>query len=137
MRTVSDFFTLLEGNGGTMQVREDHLHTIHDGAEDFSTCMTYLRIVGPGCLRVRQEDWDNWEKGAYPTTIPVDKTFDLSGMMDTPLDEVDLVDGHYHVYLKDYYPEENRVWWSFNPFTIRRGRSRDGVAAGDCAPDGK
>lgn len=57
--------------------------------------------------------------------------------MDTPLEDVDLVDGHYHVYLKTYYPEESRVWWSFSPFTIRRGRSIDSVAAGDCAPDGK
>lgn len=137
MKKVSDFFAVLGENGGAMQVREDYLHTIHNGAEDFSTCMTYLSIVEPGCLHVRQEDWDNWERSAYPSHIPVDKTFDLSGMMDTSLDEVDLVDGHYHVHLKDYYPEESRVWWSFNPFTIRRGRSRDGIAAGDCAPDGK
>lgn len=137
MVKVSDFFALLEGNGGAMQVREDYLHTIHNGAEDFSTCMTYLSIVAPGCLHVRQEDWNSWERSAYPSTIPVDKTFDLSGMMDTPLDEVDLVDGHYHVCLKKYYPEESRVWWSFNPFTIRRGRSRDGIAAGDCAPGGE
>lgn len=137
MKKVSDFFAVLGKNGGTMQVRGDYLHTIHDGPEDFSTCMTYLSIVGPGRLHVRQEDWDNWEKNAYPTTIPVDKVFDLSGMMDTSLDEVDLVDGHYHVPLKEYYPEENRRWWSFRPFTVRGGRCRDGIAAGDCAPDGK
>ncbi len=137
MRTVSDFFILLEENGGAMQVRKDYLHTIHDGPEDFSTCMTYLSIVGPGCLHVREEDWDSWERNAYPSTIPVDKTFDLSRMMDIPLDKVDLVDGHYHVYLGDYYPEESRVWWSFNSFTIRRKRPIAVPAAGDCAPDGK
>ena len=137
MKKVSDFFAVLGKNGGAMQVREDYLHTIHNGPEDFSTLMTYLDIVEPGKLRVCQEDWDNWAKDAYPCTVPVNKVLDLTGMMDISLDEIDLVDGHYHVHLKEYYPEETRRWWSFRPFTIQGGRFRDGIAAGDCAPDGK
>lgn len=137
MKTVSDFFAALKENGGSMQVREDYLHTIHYGAEDFSTIMTYLHIVEPWGLQIYQEDWNNWEKEAHPSSIPVDKVFDLAGMLDTPLNKVDLVDGHYHVYLEDYYPAESRRWWSFSPFTIRGSALSDGIAAGDCAPDGK